>query len=48
MTGRTSAALLKAIKLLSKYSVYEAARKAGVHPSTVYRYLAKHGKEGAK
>lgn len=37
MTGRTSAALKKAISLLSKYSVSEAARKAGVSRSTIYR-----------
>lgn len=37
MTGRTSAALKKAISLLRKHTVHEAARKAGVSPSTIYR-----------
>jgi len=42
MTGRTSAALKKAISLLSKYSISEAARKAGVSRSTIYRHLKKN------
>ena len=48
MTGRTSAALKKAISLLKNNSISEAARKAGVSRSTIYRHLAKHAKGEAK
>ena len=37
MSGRPSEALAKAIRLLGKMNALQAAKKAGISPSTIYR-----------